>query len=71
MYVIKEAIGHVDILDYYDISEALRKGVSSSIHAGIHKKTGKEVAIKIIPKKEMNLNEIELLHGQLSIMKVC
>ena len=69
--MIKETTGNADVFDYYDINEPIGKGISGSVHAGIHKKTGKEVAIKIMTKKYMRLKEIELLHGELNTMKVC
>ena len=71
MTVIKKAIGHADVYDYYNINEELGKGAAARVHTGINKKTGKEVAIKIISKQEMNIKELALLRGELDAMKVC
>ena len=59
------------MFDYYDINETLGEGTSGSVHTGIHKKTGKEVAIKILTKTQMEQEDIALLHGELNTMKVC
>jgi serine/threonine protein kinase len=58
--VIKKAIGYSNIEDYYKIDKDLGKGKFGHVKLAIHKKTGKYVAIKIIRKKDLKLNELEL-----------
>lgn len=38
---------------------------------GIHKKSLKEVAIKIVKKKELSLKDLELLKREIEVLKVC
>ena len=72
MKAIKEAIGQSSVFDYYDISkETLGKGSFASVHAGVHKKTGKVVAIKILSKKNLDPDYIENCHRELDMMKIC
>ena len=69
MVALKQAIGYADVNDYYDIlDKTLGKGTFGCLHAGIHKRTGKEVAVKILRKKQANQEKIA---GELNIMKVC
>ena len=36
-----------------------------------HKKYGKEVAVKIVKKKELSLKDIELLKREIEVLKIC
>ena len=38
---------------------------------GIHKKTGKKVAIKTIKKKDMQPHELELQKREIEVLKIC
>ena len=38
---------------------------------GIHKKSGKEVAVKIVKKKDLSLMDIELLKREIEVLKIC
>lgn len=38
---------------------------------GIHKKTGKKVAIKILKKKKMDPEDFELYKREVEILKIC
>ena len=38
---------------------------------GIHKKSLKEVAVKIVKKKELSLKDLELLKREIEVLKVC
>ena len=73
MGAIKDAIGYTDVYDYYDINtnETLGKGTSGSVYTGIHKTTGREVAVKILKKQDMDQEDIAFLHGELNTMKMC
>jgi len=41
------------------------------VRAAVHKKTGKKVAVKIIKKKEMSNQDLELLKREIEILKIC
>ena len=71
MNAFKQVIGYANAHDYYEINEALGSGTSGSVHAGIHKKTGREVAVKVLKKQEMDQTDIENLHWELNTMKIC
>jgi len=68
---IKEAIGFADLHDFYDIQESLGKGKYGLVKRGIHKKSQKEVAIKIVKKKDLSLKDIELLKREIEVLKIC
>ena len=72
MKAIKEAIGHTSVFDYYDINnKALGKGTFGSVHVGVHKKTGKEVAIKILTKKMLDPDQLVNCQREIQMMKIC
>lgn len=60
MTAIKQAIGYSNLFDYYDIKETLGKGKFGLVKSAIHKKTGKRVAVKVMSKKEMSIQDVEL-----------
>ena len=37
----------------------------------MHKKSQKEVAVKIVKKKELSLKDIELLKREIEVLKIC
>lgn len=67
---IKKAIGYANLYDYYDVKEAVGKGKFGTIKLGIHKKTGKKVAVKIMKKKQMTLQDIVLQKREIEILKI-
>lgn len=68
---IKEAIGYANLTDFYDVKEAVGKGKFGTVKLGIHKKTGRKVAIKVMKKKQMNQQDVELCKREIEIMKIC
>lgn len=36
-----------------------------------HRKTGKEVAVKVVKKKDLTLKDLELLKREIEVLKVC
>lgn len=68
---IKKAIGYANLFDYYDVKESVGKGKFGTIKVGIHKKTGKKVAIKIMKKKQMTMQDIVLQKREIEILKIC
>jgi len=53
------------------LKENLGKGKYGLVKRGTHKKSGKEVAIKIVKKKELSLKDVELLKREIEVLKVC
>jgi serine/threonine protein kinase len=41
------------------------------VKKAIHKKSGREVAVKIVKKKELSLKDLELLKREIEVLKVC
>lgn len=71
MSAIKKAIGYANLYDFYDVFESLGQGKYGVVKRGIHKKSQKEVAIKIVKKKELSLKDLELLKREIEVLKIC
>ena len=70
--IIKKEIGYTKFNDYYENQEIIGKGKFGIVYLGIHKKTGKKVAIKVINKCLLKTEEDkELLKNEIDIMKLC
>ena len=70
MEQIKKAIGYASLFDFYEVKDAIGKGKFGTVKLGIHKKTGKKVAIKVMKKKQMTLQDIELQKREIEILKI-
>jgi serine/threonine protein kinase len=57
MNAIKKSIGYANVFDFYEIKENLGQGKYGVVKLGIHKKSQREVAVKIVKKKELNLKD--------------
>ena len=69
---IKKAVGYLKFSDYYEMKQVIGKGKFGVVNLGIHKKTGKQVAIKIINKENLKTNEDkELVKIEIGILKLC
>ena len=69
---IKKAIGYVKFSDLYEMKEAIGKGKFGVVNLGIHKKTGQQVAIKILNKENIKTAEDkELVRIEIGILKLC
>lgn len=68
---LKEAIGYLSFFDYYEMLDEIGEGKFGLVKLGLHKKTKERVAIKIIKKESMNSTDIELVKGEIDIMKLC
>lgn len=69
---LREAAGYRSVADYYNTSKkVLGKGKFGIVKLATHKKTGKEVAIKIVSKTEMSPEDLELQRNEIEILKVC
>ena len=71
MEAIKRAIGYANLNDFYDLKENLGQGKYGVVKRGIHKKTQKEVAVKIVKKKDLSLKDQELLKREIEVLKIC
>ena len=47
------------------------KGKYGLVKRAEHKKSGREVAVKIVKKKELSLKDIELLKREIEVLKIC
>ena len=69
---IKEAIGYVKFSDLYEMKEVIGKGKFGVVNLGIHKKTGQQVAIKILNKETIKtVEDKELVQIEIGILKLC
>lgn len=68
---LKEAIGYSSLCDYYELKDTLGKGKFGLVRLGVHKKTLKKVAIKIMKKTEMTSQDVELVKREIEILKLC
>lgn len=71
MAAIKKAIGYSHFFDFYEVQETLGQGKYGVVKKGLHKETGKEVAIKIIKKKDLPQKDKELLIREIDVLKQC
>lgn len=71
MDVIKKVIGYTNLQDFYEFKKTIGKGKFGLVKSAIHKKTGKTVAVKIMTKKEMSVQDIELQKREIEILKMC
>jgi len=65
------SIDYKNLLDLYDIKEKIGKGKFGLVKHAIHKESGKEVAIKIMAKKNMSTSDLELAKTEIDILKIC
>jgi len=56
--------------DYYELREVIGKGKFGLVKLALHKKTQKLVAVKIMRKKDMNAQDIELARREIEILKI-
>ena len=67
---INLAINFKSLLDQYEIENKLGKGKFGLVKLAKHKETGRLVAIKIMAKKNMNNQDLELAKTEIDILKV-
>jgi len=68
---LKESIGYKSFFDYYEMLNDIGEGKFGVVKLGVHKKLKDKVAIKIIKKESMSNSDIELVKGEIDIMKLC
>ena len=68
---IRKATGYANLNDIYDIKEKLGNGKFGLVRLGIHKVNYRRVAVKIMSKKDMTTQDLELVRTEMEILKVC
>lgn len=68
---IKKAIGYSNLTDNYEVKQKLGNGKFGLVKLGIHKNSGRKVAIKIINKNNMSLEDQGLVKTEIEILKIC
>lgn len=68
---IRRAIGYSNLSDLYEVKQKLGNGKFGLVKFGIHKQSGRKVAIKIINKANMSLEDQGLVRSEIEILKVC
>jgi hypothetical protein len=68
---VRKATGYSDLNEIYEVKEKIGNGKFGLVKLGIHKKTGRKVAIKIMNKKEMCNQDLELVKTEIEILKIC
>ncbi len=68
---IRKTTGYSSLTDIYDIKEKLGNGKFGLVRLGIHKVTGRKVAVKIMNKKDMTTQDLELVKTEIEILKIC
>jgi hypothetical protein len=71
VFAIKRATGYSDLNALYEVKERLGNGKFELVRLGIHRETGRKVAIKIMNKKDMNSQDLELVKTEIDILKIC
>jgi serine/threonine protein kinase len=69
--VIKRVIGYSSLNDYYEVKGSLGKGKFGLVKLAVHKKTKKNVAIKILNKAEMASEDFECQRREIEVLKMC
>ncbi len=68
---LRKSIGYENFFDSYEMLDEIGEGKFGLVKLGVHYKTKERVAIKIIKKEAMNVNDLELVKGEIDIMKLC
>jgi Ca2+-binding EF-hand superfamily protein len=68
---IKQSTGYSNLSETYDVKEKLGNGKFGLVRLGVHKDTGRKVAVKIMYKGDMTISDLELVKTEIEILKVC
>jgi hypothetical protein len=71
VYNLRKATGYQNLTDIYDVKEKLGNGKFGLVRLGIHKETYRRVAVKIMNKREMSNQDLELVKTEIDILKIC
>ena len=67
---IRKVVHYSNLKDLYEIKGALGKGKFGLVKLGIHKETGREVAVKIINKKLVGPVDVQQVKSEIDILKI-
>ena len=67
---IRKVVHYSNISDLYEIKGNLGKGKFGQVKLGIHKESGRQVAIKIINKKYVEGMDLEQIKSEIDILKI-
>ena len=70
MKKLKQAINFKNIDDLYEVKEEIGKGRFGMVCKGKNKATGRIVAIKSMDKKEMRIEDLELVKTEMDVLKI-
>jgi hypothetical protein len=68
---LRKATEHQILSEIYELKDTIGKGKFGLVKLGIHKQTKRKVAIKIINKKCMTVQDSEMVKTEIEILKVC
>ena len=64
------AVQNKSLFDKYEVKQKIGKGKFGLVKCGINKETNKQVAIKIMAKKNMDKSDLELAKVEIDILKI-
>ena len=64
------AVQNKSLFDKYEVRQKIGKGKFGLVKCGINKETNKQVAIKIMAKKNMDKSDLELAKVEIDILKI-
>lgn len=68
--ILRKAIHATPLQESYEIKETLGQGKFGLVKLGVHKQTQRKVAIKVINKKDMSIEDFELVKTEIDILKI-
>ena len=67
---IRKVTGYCSLKENYDVKAKIGKGKFGLVRLGIHKQTGRQVAIKSMDKRQMTDKDLELVKMEIEILKL-
>ena len=68
---LKAVTGFTNLTDIYTIEKELGNGKFGLVKLGTNKLVGNKIAIKILDKKEMDVDDLELVRTEIEILRIC
>eukprot|EP00826_Nyctotherus_ovalis_P030707 TRINITY_DN2451_c0_g1_i10.p1 TRINITY_DN2451_c0_g1~~TRINITY_DN2451_c0_g1_i10.p1 ORF type:complete len:468 (-),score=156.94 TRINITY_DN2451_c0_g1_i10:465-1868(-) len=68
---LKDAIGYSNLSDYYELGAPLGRGKFGIVRLATHKQSGTKVAVKVIKKAKLTVEDLDLAKREIEILKVC
>ena len=68
---LKLVMNYQNIFDKYNLKEVVGKGKFSTVYRAYDKMDDRSVAIKIIDKRILKLNELDLIKTEIDILRIC